>query len=94
MTPASSSSTVKGGRAAAMPFIMLTVLIDMISVGLIIPVLPALVGSFTTSPSEQVFWYGVVAFAFGFANFVSSPVLGALSDQHGRYCCSAFARWR
>jgi MFS transporter, DHA1 family, tetracycline resistance protein len=84
MTQASSSSTVNGGRAAAMPFIMLTVLIDMISVGLIIPVLPALVGSFTTSPSEQVFWYGVVAFAFGFANFVSSPVLGALSDQHGR----------
>jgi MFS transporter, DHA1 family, tetracycline resistance protein len=67
-----------------MPFIMLTVLIDMVSIGLIIPVLPALVGSFTTSPSEQVFWYGVVAFAFGFANFVSSPVLGALSDKHGR----------
>ena len=67
-----------------MPFIMLTVLIDMIAVGLIIPVLPALVGSFTTSPSEQVFWYGVVAFAFGFANFISSPILGALSDKHGR----------
>ena len=67
-----------------MPFIMLTVLIDMVSVGLIIPVLPALVGSFTTSPSEQVYWYGVVAFAFGFANFVASPILGALSDKFGR----------
>jgi DHA1 family tetracycline resistance protein-like MFS transporter len=30
-----------------MPFIMITVLIDMMSIGLIVPVLPALVGSFT-----------------------------------------------
>ncbi len=72
------------GRKAAMPFIMLTVLIDMVSVGLIIPVLPALVGSFTTSAADQVFWYGVVAFAFGFANFIGSPILGALSDKYGR----------
>jgi len=67
-----------------MPFIMITVLIDMVAVGLIIPVLPALVGSFTGSQADQAFWYGVVAFAFGIANFVASPVLGALSDQYGR----------
>src|SRR5258706_2939645 len=40
-------------RTAAMPFIMLTALIDMISIGLIIPVLPALVGSFTGSQADQ-----------------------------------------
>ncbi|MBC8055318.1 MAG: MFS transporter, partial [Rhizobiales bacterium] len=67
-----------------MPFIMITVLIDMVSVGLIIPVLPALVGSFTRSPADQVFWYGAVAFAFGFANFIGSPILGAMSDRYGR----------
>jgi MFS transporter, DHA1 family, tetracycline resistance protein len=72
------------GRAAAMPFIMATALIDMISVGLIIPVLPALVGSFTGSPADQAFWYGVVTFAFGIANFFGSPILGALSDCYGR----------
>ena len=71
-------------RAAAMPFIMMTTLIDMVSIGLIIPVLPALVGSFTGSQSDQAFWYGVVTFAFGFANFFASPILGALSDGHGR----------
>ena len=71
-------------RAAAMPFIMLTTLIDMMSIGLIIPVLPALVGGFTGSQSEQALWYGVVTFAFGLANFFASPVLGALSDAHGR----------
>ncbi|MEY2892123.1 MAG: hypothetical protein RJA98_2031 [Pseudomonadota bacterium] len=67
-----------------MPFIMITVLIDMISIGLIIPVLPPLVGTFTGSQADHAFWYGVVSFAFGFANFFGSPVLGALSDQHGR----------
>lgn len=71
-------------RTAAMPFIMLTTLIDMVSIGLIIPVLPALVGSFTGSQADQAFWYGVVTFAFGVANFFASPILGALSDSHGR----------
>jgi len=71
-------------RAAAMPFIMLTTLIDMMSIGLIIPVLPALVGSFTGSQADQAFWYGVVTFAFGLANFFASPVLGAISDSYGR----------
>ncbi len=67
-----------------MPFIMLTALIDMVAIGLIIPVLPALVGSFTGSQADQAFWYGVVTFTFGVANFFASPILGALSDRHGR----------
>jgi DHA1 family tetracycline resistance protein-like MFS transporter len=71
-------------RPAAMRFIMLTVLIDMVSVGLIIPVLPALVGTFTGSQADQAFWYGAVTFAFGIANFFGSPILGALSDRYGR----------
>jgi MFS transporter, DHA1 family, tetracycline resistance protein len=70
-------------RTAAMPFIMLTALIDMLSIGLIIPVLPALVGSFTGSQMDQAFWYGVVTFTFSFANFFGSPILGALSDSFG-----------
>ena len=71
-------------RDAAMPFIMLTVLIDMVAIGLIIPVLPALVGSFAGSQADQAYWYGVVAFSFGISNFLMSPVLGALSDHFGR----------
>jgi DHA1 family tetracycline resistance protein-like MFS transporter len=67
-----------------MPFIMITVLLDMVALGLIIPVLPLLVGEFTASPTEQTFWFGAVAFSFGIANFFASPILGALSDQFGR----------
>jgi DHA1 family tetracycline resistance protein-like MFS transporter len=67
-----------------MRFIMLTVLIDMVSIGLIIPVLPVLVGTFTGSQADQALWTGAVAFAFGITNFFASPIIGALSDQHGR----------
>ena len=72
-------------RAAAMPFIMITVLIDMMSIGLIVPVLPMLVGQFAGgSPSNQTFWYGAVTFAFSLANFFGSPIIGGLSDRFGR----------
>ena len=87
MNPSRFSFTLlapRSARGAAMPFIMLTTLIDMMAIGLIIPVLPALVGSFTGSQGDQAFWYGVVTFAFSLANFFASPILGALSDQHGR----------
>jgi len=85
-------------RAAAMPFIMLATLIDMMSIGLIIPVLPAMVGEFTGSQADQAYWYGAVTFAFSLANFFSSPFLGALSDSRGRrlvlllgFCGMAFS---
>jgi DHA1 family tetracycline resistance protein-like MFS transporter len=85
-------------RAAAMPFIMLATLIDMMSIGLIIPVLPALVGEFTGSQAHQAYWYGVVTFAFSLANFFGSPFLGAFSDSRGRrlvlllgFCGMAFS---
>lgn len=81
-TPAPAGDA--GRRQAAMPFIMITVLIDMMSIGLIVPVLPALVGTFTASQSEQAWWYGAVTFAFSVANFFASPLLGALSDRFGR----------
>jgi DHA1 family tetracycline resistance protein-like MFS transporter len=67
-----------------MPFIMITVLIDMLSIGVIVPVLPALVGSFTSSPTEQTYWYTIVAASYAVANFFGAPLLGALSDRYGR----------
>ena len=83
-TTVTTAAPVVAPRAAAMRFIMLTVLIDMVAIGLIIPVLPPLVGTFTADPTEQSFWYGAVAFAFAIANFFGAPVLGAISDQYGR----------
>jgi MFS transporter, DHA1 family, tetracycline resistance protein len=71
-------------RSAAMPFILIAVLLDMIAIGIIVPVLPLIVGTFTASPTEQTFWFGVVSVSFGVANFFGAPILGALSDRLGR----------
>jgi DHA1 family tetracycline resistance protein-like MFS transporter len=83
--PAAVSVAVAASpRPAAMRFIMITVLIDMMAIGLIVPVLPLLVGSFTSDPVQAALWYGAVAFAFSLANFFGAPILGALSDRYGR----------
>ncbi len=71
-------------RTPAMGFIMAAVLIDMISIGLMVPVLPHIVGTFTHSNDEQTSAFLLVTMAFGVANFIGSPVLGALSDRFGR----------
>ncbi|HET8694437.1 MAG TPA: MFS transporter [Aquabacterium sp.] len=72
------------GRQAAMPFIMVTVLLDMMSIGIISPVLPKLVGGFMGSSASTSLGYGAVQVAFALAQFISAPILGALSDRYGR----------
>jgi MFS transporter, DHA1 family, tetracycline resistance protein len=72
------------GRQAAMPFILLTLLLDMMAVGIIAPVLPQMVRHFVSTPTEVALAYGAVQLAFAFMQFFSAPILGALSDQHGR----------
>ena len=67
-----------------MGFIMAVVLIDMMAVGLIVPVLPAIVGQFAKDPAEQSTWYGVLATIYALATFFGAPVLGAMSDRYGR----------
>lgn len=71
-------------RTPAMGFIMAAVLIDMISIGLMVPVLPHIVGTFTQGNDAQTAAFLMVTMAFGVANFFGSPVLGALSDRFGR----------
>ena len=67
-----------------MPFTRLTVLIHMLPIVLSIPVWPAVVGALSGTPDAQVYWYGLAAMSFRLANFLASPVLGALSDKFGR----------
>lgn len=60
--------------------ILFTVLIDVIGLGIIIPVLPFFVSSFGVSPLTITSLIAVYAFC----SFFSSPVLGAISDRYGR----------
>lgn len=71
-------------RQASLPFILLTVFIDVLGIGLMIPVLPALIGTLTDSPSAQSWWYGALMVTYGLVQFLCVPLLGALSDRFGR----------
>ena len=69
----------------ALVFIFCTVTLDIMALGLVIPVLPTLVLGFMdgdTAGAAQVF--GVFATVWAAMQFLFSPVLGALSDRHGR----------
>src|SRR5467141_1829862 len=72
-------------RQAAVIFILVTVTLDVLAMGLIIPVLPKLildfVGGKMTSASD---WNGWFALVFALMQFFFSPVLGVLSDRFGR----------
>ncbi len=66
-------------------FIWLTVFIEMLGIGIIIPVMPKLLNELTgLGPAEAARWGGFLMFVFAAVQFVMSPVLGNLSDRFGR----------
>ena len=71
-------------RRPALFFVLLCVFLDALCIGLIIPVLPRLLGVLTVSREEQAFWYGAVMVGYGLTQFLCAPILGALSDRFGR----------
>ncbi|WP_245430891.1 TCR/Tet family MFS transporter [Rhodoplanes roseus] len=74
-----------GPRRAAFGFVFVTVAIDMLSVGIFVPVLPRLVADFLGGDEvAAASWYGLFGTAFALMQFVFSPVQGALSDRFGR----------
>jgi DHA1 family tetracycline resistance protein-like MFS transporter len=72
------------GRKAAVGFIFITALIDIIAIGVIIPVLPQLVKSFTGGAGSAAQIFGVFGAVFALVQFFCSPIQGALSDRFGR----------
>ncbi len=72
-------------RAAAVTFVLITVALDVLALGLIVPVLPKLVESMSggnTSRAAEIF--GIFGTAWALMQFIFQPVLGALSDRFGR----------
>jgi len=72
------------GRQAGMPFILVVVFIDVLGIGIALPVIPMLVGLYTPSRELQAYWYGLLVVAYGVMQFFCAPLLGALSDRFGR----------
>jgi MFS transporter, DHA1 family, tetracycline resistance protein len=72
-------------RQAAVVFIAITVVIDVLGFGVIIPVLPRLVQQFMGGdPSRGAAMYGVFGTVWALMQFFFSPLLGAISDRFGR----------
>ncbi|MEP6485370.1 MAG: TCR/Tet family MFS transporter [Rudaea sp.] len=78
-------NAIKPARQGALIFIFITVLIDILTFGLIIPVLPHLIENFLSgNVSAAAIWYGYFSTAFFAMQFFFTPVQGALSDWLGR----------
>lgn len=72
-------------RRAALAFIFVTILVDVLAFGLIIPVLPQLLKKISGGVlAEATVWHGLFATGFMVMQFFFSPIQGALSDRFGR----------
>ena len=69
---------------AAIGFILVTAVLDILAMGLVMPVLPPLVQEFTGSNASAGVWNGVFVALWAGMQFIASPVIGSLSDRYGR----------
>ena len=77
-------ATLLPRRNAAIAFILVTALLDVMSMGIIIPVLPQLIESLSGSSSAAGLWNGVFVALWAGMQFICSPIIGSLSDRFGR----------
>ncbi len=74
-----------GPRRPAIIFIFITVVLDVLALGIVIPVLPLLVEEFLGGDtSRAATMFGLFGTAWALMQFVFAPILGALSDRWGR----------
>jgi MFS transporter, DHA1 family, tetracycline resistance protein len=72
-------------REPSLGFIFVTLLLDILGLGLIIPVLPKLIEEFSNHNLEQASTtYGILIAVYALMQFLFAPVLGSLSDKFGR----------
>jgi MFS transporter, DHA1 family, tetracycline resistance protein len=72
------------GRQAAIAFIFVTAVLDIVAMGIVIPVLPALIEEFAGSNAQAGVINGLFVGLWALMQFVASPIIGSLSDQYGR----------
>ncbi len=66
-------------------FILITILLDMVGLGIILPVLPQLILELTGETiARSAMVGGYLVFIYAFLQFIFSPILGNLSDRYGR----------
>lgn len=87
--------------------VFMTVFVDLLGFGILIPILPIYAKAITEHPSYWMswvnqtlhlqtpgaFWAGTAFVSFSLMQFLATPVLGRLSDLVGRRLCSGSASW-
>src|SRR5260370_17749962 len=72
-------------RQASVVFVLITLFIDILGMGLVIPILPRLVQSMLGGAiSDASFVFGLLVSIYSVMQFFCAPILGALSDRFGR----------
>ncbi|MGV9009866.1 TCR/Tet family MFS transporter [Brevundimonas sp.] len=71
-------------RRAALAFIFVTAVLDIVAMGIIIPVLPQLIEDFVGSNARAGVINGVFVALWAAMQFACSPIIGSLSDRYGR----------
>lgn len=80
-----SSSAPAPRRQAAIAFIFITVVLDVLAMGIIIPILPRLIQDFLQGDTARAAeMFGVFATVWALMQFFCSPIIGMLSDRFGR----------
>lgn len=76
---------MRSSKTAAIGFIFITLLIDVIGFGIIIPVMPTLISELKHVDISTASKYGSwLMFAYAFVQFLFAPIMGSLSDKYGR----------
>ena len=84
MSDQDMAAETPGGRRAALGFVFVCVLLDMMALGIVVPVLPRLIQDFSGDAASAARWIGWFAAAWALMQFFASPILGGLSDHFGR----------
>jgi len=70
---------------SAFVFILITLMLDAMGIGLILPVMPALITEINGGTiGNAAVWGGILATVFAVMQFIFGPILGSLSDRFGR----------
>ena len=73
-----------GRFSPAIAFILVTALLDVMAMGLVVPVLPQLIEGFTGSGADAGIWNGAMVAIWAGMQFLCSPIIGSISDRYGR----------
>ena len=71
-------------RTPTLAFLLVTIVIDALGLGLIVPIGPALLTAITGEAGRAAQWSGLINASYGLAQFLVVPLLGRMADRYGR----------